>query len=53
MFKIPKWLAERSLKMYLTGNRKHRQWIIEAAREQELMPTTEGALDIKLNINNK
>jgi hypothetical protein len=36
--------------MYRTGNRKHRQWIIQAAREQELMPTTEGALDIKLNM---
>lgn len=40
----------KTIKMYRTGNRKHRQWIIQAAREQELMPTTEGALDIKLNI---
>lgn len=38
------------IKMYLTGNRKHRQWIIMAAKEQELMPTTEGGLDFKLNI---
>ena len=36
--------------MYLTGNRKHRQWIIQAAKEQELMPTTEGGLDFKLNV---
>jgi hypothetical protein len=36
--------------MYLTGNRQHRQWIIEAAKEQKLMPTTEGGLDFKLNI---
>lgn len=36
--------------MYLTGNRQHRQWIIQAAKEQKLMPTTEGGLDFKLNI---
>lgn len=40
----------KTIKMYLTGNRKHRQWIIQAAREQKLMPTTEGGLDIKLNL---
>jgi Tol biopolymer transport system component len=38
------------IKMYLVGNRQHRQYIIEAAREQKLMPTTEGGLDFKLNI---
>jgi len=32
------------------GNRKHRQWIIQAAKEQKLMPTTEGGLDFKLNM---
>tara|TARA_B100000795_G_scaffold154040_1_gene115466 strand:- start:278 stop:1066 length:789 start_codon:yes stop_codon:yes gene_type:complete len=37
--------------MYRTGNRKHRQWILMAAKEQKLMPTTEGALHIKLNMN--
>ena len=40
----------KTIKMYLTGNRKHRQWIIQAAKEQELMPTTEGGLDFKLNV---
>lgn len=39
----------KTIKMYLTGNRQHRQWIIKAAKEQGLMPTTEGGLDIKLN----
>lgn len=38
------------IKMYLVGNRQHRQYIIEAAREQKLMPTTEGGLDFKLNM---
>ena len=42
----------KTIKMYLTGNRQHRQWIIEAAREQSLMPTTEGGLDFKLNLTN-
>lgn len=42
----------KTIKMYLTGNRQHRQWIIMAAKEQNLMPTTEGGLDFKLNMTN-
>lgn len=42
----------KTIKMYLTGNRQHRQWIIQAAKEQNLMPTTEGGLDFKLNLTN-
>lgn len=42
----------KTIKMYLTGNRQHRQWIIKACREQGLMPTTEGGLDFKLNLTN-
>lgn len=40
----------KSIKMYLVGNRQQRQWIIMAAKELELMPTTEGGLDFKLNM---
>ena len=40
----------KTIKMYMVGNRQQRQWIIMAAKEQELMPTTEGGLDFKLNI---
>ncbi len=40
----------KTIKMYLTGNRQQRQWIIMAAKEQKLMPTTEGGLDFKLNM---
>ncbi|MFD2247120.1 amidohydrolase family protein [Pontibacter ruber] len=40
----------KTIKMYLVGNRQHRQWIIMAAKEQGLMPTTEGGLDFKLNM---
>jgi imidazolonepropionase-like amidohydrolase/Tol biopolymer transport system component len=41
----------KTLKMYVAGNRQQRQWIIQAARELELMPTTEGSLNIKQNIS--
>jgi Tol biopolymer transport system component len=41
----------KTIKMYLVGNRQQRQWIIMAAKELELMPTTEGGLDFKLNMN--
>lgn len=40
----------KTIKMYLVGNRQHRQWVIMAAKEQQLMPTTEGGLDFKLNM---
>lgn len=40
----------KTIKMYLVGNRQQRQWIIMAAKELELMPTTEGGLDFKLNM---
>lgn len=47
-----KYFHTKYIKMYLTGNRAQRQWIIMAARNQQLMPTTEGGLNIKLNITN-
>jgi len=39
-----------TIKQYLTGNRKQRQWVIMAAKELNLMPTTEGGLDFKMNL---
>lgn len=42
----------KTIKMYLTGNRLNRQWIIQGCKEQGLMPTTEGGLDFKLNLTN-
>ena len=41
----------KTMKQYVAGNREQRQWIIQAAREQKLMPTTEGSLDIEMNIS--
>lgn len=34
----------KTIKMYMAGNRQQRQWVIMAAKEQGLMPTTEGGL---------
>ena len=41
----------KTLKMYMSGNRQQRQWIVQAAREQRIMPTTEGALDFKYDLS--
>lgn len=47
-----KYYNTKYIKMYLTGPRKVRQWIIDASRQQKLLPTTEGGLNMKLNITN-
>jgi Tol biopolymer transport system component len=39
-----------SFKMYLAGNRQERQWLVMAARELGLRPTTEAGIDYKLDI---
>jgi hypothetical protein len=39
-----------NIKQYRTGNRRTRQWVVEAARELGLNPTTEGALSHKLDL---
>jgi hypothetical protein len=40
----------KTIKMYMTGNRQQRQWIIQAAKDLSIMPTTEGGLDYKIDI---
>ncbi|MCH6553047.1 MAG: amidohydrolase family protein [Acidobacteria bacterium] len=40
----------RNLKSYIVGNRKQRQLVVQAAKELEIMPTTEGGLDLKLDL---
>ncbi len=47
-----KYYNTKYIKMYLVGPRNVRQWIIKAAAEQGLMPTTEGGLNYKLNMTN-
>jgi Tol biopolymer transport system component len=48
--KYKKYYRTNTLKSYVVGNRKQRQWMIEACKEHGIMPTTEGALDLKLNL---
>ncbi|HUF28674.1 MAG TPA: amidohydrolase family protein [Gemmatimonadaceae bacterium] len=40
----------KTIKQYVAGNREQRQWVIQAANELRLMPTTEGSLDIKMTL---
>jgi Tol biopolymer transport system component len=40
----------RNVKAYLVGDRRQRQYLVEAARRLRLMPTTEGALDMQLDL---
>ena len=39
-----------NLKAYIHGSRKQRQLLVRAAKSLQLMPTTEGALDLKLGL---
>lgn len=50
MKRYSQYYDTKTLKMYMTGNRQQRQWVIMAARELGIMPTTEGGLDYKLDI---
>jgi Tol biopolymer transport system component len=48
--KYKKYYRTNTLKSYMIGNRRQRQWMVEACRKNEVMPTTEGGLDLKLNL---
>ncbi|MCR9279794.1 MAG: amidohydrolase family protein [Pseudomonadaceae bacterium] len=39
-----------NLKAYISGSRQQRQYLVAAAKDLKLMATTEGALDMKLNL---
>ena len=39
-----------TIKQYMVGDRKVRQWVIMAAKELGLSPTLEGGLDLKKNL---
>ena len=38
------------IKSYMVGNRQQRQFVLEACEKYKIMPTTEGGLDLKLNV---
>lgn len=40
-----------TLKQYVVGDRKVRQWVVMATRQHGITPTTEGALDMKLDLS--
>jgi Tol biopolymer transport system component len=44
------YYGTHNIKSYIVGNRKQRQYMVQAAKELEMMPTTEGALDLKLDL---
>jgi imidazolonepropionase-like amidohydrolase/Tol biopolymer transport system component len=50
MKRYSQYYDTKTLKMYVGGNRQQRQWILTAAREQNIMPTTEGALDTRYDM---
>jgi Tol biopolymer transport system component len=49
--KYKKYYRTNTLKSYMIGNRRQRQWMIEACHKNEVMPTTEGGIDLKLNLS--
>jgi Tol biopolymer transport system component len=48
--KYKKYYGTHNIKSYIVGNRKQRQFMVQASKELEMMPTTEGGLDLKLNL---
>jgi len=48
--RYPDHYRTRNLKEYRTGNRRQREWVAQAAHDLGIMPTTEGALDMKLDL---
>ncbi len=40
----------RFLKSYEVGNRQQQEWMVEACQKFQMMPTTEGAADFKLEL---
>ena len=50
MKRYSKYWDTKYIKMYVKGNRQVRQWVIMAARENRIMPTTEGGLDTKYDL---
>ena len=48
--KYKKYYRTKTLKSYSVGNRKQRQWMVEASKEHRIMPTTEGGGNLKLDL---
>ncbi|MGB7283718.1 MAG: amidohydrolase family protein [Candidatus Acidiferrum sp.] len=48
--KYKKYYGTHNIKSYIVGNRRQRQFMVMASKELGMMPTTEGGLDLKLNL---
>jgi imidazolonepropionase-like amidohydrolase/Tol biopolymer transport system component len=45
-----KYFRTNTLKSYMVGDRQQRQWVVQAAKKVGIMPTTEGGLDMKIDL---
>ena len=50
MKRYSEFYLTNTLKQYMAGDRRQRQWIIMAAKDQKITPTLEGGLDFKKNM---
>ncbi|MCC6929103.1 MAG: PD40 domain-containing protein [Gemmatimonadaceae bacterium] len=50
MTRYSEFYLTETIKQYQAGDRRQRQWIAMAAREQKITPTLEGGLDFKKNM---
>ncbi|MDZ7632874.1 MAG: amidohydrolase family protein [Gemmatimonadaceae bacterium] len=50
MRRYSEFYQTETIKQYMAGDRRQRQWIAMAAREQRITPTLEGGLDFKKNM---
>jgi Tol biopolymer transport system component len=50
MKRYSEFYLTETLKQYMAGDRRQRQWIVMAAKEQKITPTLEGGLDFKKNM---
>lgn len=48
--KYKEYYRTHSLKSYMIGNRKQREWMVMACQSEKVMPTTEGGLDTMLDL---
>ena len=50
MRRYSEFYLTETIKQYMAGDRRQRQWIAMAARAQQITPTLEGGLDFKKNM---
>ena len=50
MKRYSEFYLTETIKQYMAGDRRQRQWLVMAAKEQRITPTLEGGLDFKKNM---